>query len=338
MIAKKTPSGKTGVTRAEKLVRIYRIDWLQGTFPSRYFDKVIFFVTKFLDKGEFEELHKGLRYFERAFRHSSGAILGLGKMNLVGGADLAYLELSGSVLGIYKQSRLRKLMRILRKKFNFKCTRIDLCIDDFSRSLNIYQIKRATDKLHYVGFGDTVKFIEFGRKGSRGLSISFGRRGSSGGGKYLVIYDKGLESKGKIDSIRVELSCYDRYAVQSFDQFCDLPYLCWGDIILGWISGAIDFRRRKDKDDTDPGRRPRLPWWKKFVSDAVPLKPSFEYKPDSLERIKNWFHSQIAPSLCVLMNGLGKEDVKNFWDFFWEVVIDGESRLKDKHRYLIAMA
>lgn len=338
MITEKTPEGNTRVDKKKASTRTYRIDWFQGTFPSRYFDKVISFTSKFLGKGEFEELYKGLRYFDRAFQHPSGAILGLGRSYKPDGADLAYLELSGSVLLPYKQSRLRKLMRVLRKKCHFKCTRIDLCVDDFSRSLDIRQIKRATDKYHHVGFLDTVKFTEFGMKGSRGLSISFGRRGSSGGGKYLVIYDKGLESKGKIDSIRVELSCYDRYAVQSFDQLCDLPYLCWGDIILGWISGAIDFRRRRDKNDRDPSNRPRLPWWKKFVSNATPLKPSSVYKVDSLERIAVWLFHQVAPSLCTMMKGLNKRGSNSFSDFFDELMKNGESRLREKHKYLIAMA
>lgn len=337
MIPKKTLKGNTRVRKKKILVRTYRIDWLQGTFPSKYFGKVISTVKRFLGRGDFEELDNGLRYFDRGFRHISGAVMGLGRSKYLR-SDLGYLELSGSVLLPYKQSRLRSLMRVLRRKYNFKCTRVDLCTDDFSRSLDIRQIKRATDKWHHVGFLDTVKFYEFGIKGSRGLSISFGRRGSSGGGKYLVIYDKGLESEGKIDSIRVELSCYKSYATQSFEQLCDLPYLCWGDIILGWISGSIDFRRRKNNDDTHPSDRPRLPWWKKFVSDATSIKPSFEYKVDSFEGIKAWLFRQVAPTLCTVMKGLNKHGLDGFSDFFENLIKNGESRLRDKHRYLIAMA
>ena len=319
----------------------FRVDWFQGTFNSKYLAKVQKIVSVAFGGGEFVERATGIRYFAKSYKHPSGAVSGVGQ-KIPGGLvneSLGYLELSGSVLMKIKQRRLRKLMRVLRRKYQFKCTHNDLTIDDFGRSFLIEEVKQAYDENNFVGFRETGDYREIGRRGSKGKMMSFGRRGSAGGGKRIVFYDKCLESDGKIDSIRIELATYGIYAQQSFEQLCDLPYLCWGDLIGGWISGAIDFVERKGEKDKNPGRRKRLEWWANLVDRFPKLKPSREYKPDTLEKVKAWFVKQVAPSLAVLlyaMNNPESEDVDGeFWNFFWDAVYDGESRFREKHWYLI---
>lgn len=311
----------------------FRVDWFQGTFESKYLLKVQKITSTFLGGGEFEERSFGIRYFAKSFRHPSGAVSGVGQ-KIPGGSvneSLAYLELSGSVLEKFKQSRLRKLMRVLRDKFDFKCTHSDLTIDDYGKSFLIEDVKQAYDDKNFVGFRNTGDYREIGRKGSEGKMMSFGRRGSAGGGKRIVFYDKSKESKGKIDSYRIELATYDVYAQQSFEQLCDLSYLSWGQLIGGWISGAVDFVQRNGDEDKNPGRRPRLVWWDRLVSCFCKLVPSRIYRSDSLDKLKAWVFNQVAPSLAVLKYVL-KDD---FWAFFWACIYYGESRFRDKHRYLI---
>ena len=342
----KTPQDSIGVIATEVQINTsvdcglevkpdleFRVDWLQGTFNVKYLDKVHRLVSSFLGGGEFEERASGIRYFEKSYKHPAGAISGVGQ-KIPGGSVVkswAYIELSGSVLENRKQSELRKLMRDLRDKCKFKCTHNDLTIDDYGKSFTIQQVKEAYDKNYVVGFGDTGDYKELGRFGSKGCQFSVGNRGSKGGGKRMVFYDKFKESKGKIDSYRIELATYDVYAQQSFEQLCDLPFLCWGDLIGGWISGAIDFRMRKNEKDKNPGRRPRLLWWDMIIQALPKIKPSREYKSDSLHKLKSWFIKQVAPSLAIFIYVM-KDD---FWDFFWSCVYDGEARFREKHRYLI---
>ena len=278
----------TGIGADEKEQKLspdlrYRLDWFQGKFDRKFLLKVFRCVTLFLGGGEFLQRTKRVQHFNLSYEHPTGAIIACGRKKPSGVVDesLCYLWLSSSVLLPFKQRRLYKLMRVLRHECEFHTTRLDLCIDDFNKTLDIYKIKRAVDKFHYISFNDAVEFQKYGRKGSRGLSISFGRRGSSGGGKYVIVYDKSKESKGKIDSIRVEASFCGRYAEQLSDNLCDIPYHMWGEIIKEWISGAIDFRRRSYDDDNEPHCRPRLPWWQKIVGDTAKLRPSCEYSVDS---------------------------------------------------------
>ena len=312
----------------------YRVDWFQGTFNAEYLEKVRRIVSTGLGGGNFEERMFGVRHFVKSYKHPTGAVIGVGQRlkNGVVNESLGYLELSGSVLLKIRQKRLRKIMRVLRKRCKFKCTHLDLTIDDYGKSFLIKEVKRAYDEGKVIGFRDTGEHKELGRRGRKGEMMSFGKRGSAGGGKRIVFYNKSLESNGKIDSCRIELAAYRKYAQESFEQLCKLPYVCWGDVIGGWISGAIDFRDTKGENDKNPGRRKRLEWWAKLVDRFEKLKPSTIYKPDSLDKVKLWLQKQVAPSLAVLVYKMKGE---KFWDYFWSLVYDGESRFKEKHWYLI---
>ena len=336
----------------------FRVDWFQGTFESKHLEKVHKLVSKFFNGEEFEEATAeevlkgatdqfkercfGIRYFAKSYSHPSGALSGVGH-KLPGGMvdeSLAYIELTGDVLLKIKQSQFRKLMRALRDiDGKFKCTRDDLTLDDYDKSFQIEWVKEAYDRHWYTGFRDTGDYREFGRYGSKGKQFSIGNRGSKGGGKRMVFYDKDAESKGEIEAYRIELSCYDHYAQQSFEQLCDTPYLCWGEVIGGWISGAIDFRKRKGEKDKNPGRRKRLEWWASLIEKFPKMKPSREYKNSDLESLKEWFVKQVSPSvavfMCAMNNPKSAEPDEEFWKFFWDAVADGASRFREKHYYLI---
>ena len=349
----KTPSSKTGViptkcdaggsveTNDENVKVLpdlrFKVDWLQGTFHTKYLPDFIKRAEKLLGYGEFEEQPRGIKYYDRLFKHPSGVLIGVGRKTPRGfiDEDSSYLEIKGTALLPIKQTKLRKFMIYIKGK-NFKCTRPDICIDDYNKTFTIKEIDEIGDRRDYSGFGDTFRYIKDGSKGSKGHSVSFGRRGSRGGGKYLVFYDKSKESKGLIDSMRIELSGYDHYAIQIFESLCNLPFCEWGQLIKGWIVGAIDFMHRKHDNDKNPGRCERYEFWENIVDDAVEIKASKTYPHQDIERIQAWFKRQVAPSLVVLLEVLGKTDLQNFWDFFWELIADGEARLRQKHRWLIA--
>ena len=334
----KTPQGNTGVIPTQQGRFTFCVDWLQGTFNVKYLKKVVKLVETAFRSGNFQERCHGIRFFEKSSRHPSGAVIGIGRKNPVTGnvdSSLAYLEISGSALSFMSQRRLRKLLRFLRK-CKFKCTRIDLTIDDFLKKLNLNSIKRAIDANNYTGFGDTGDWYEKGRKGRKGKGATFGHRGNKGGGKYMEFYDKNAESKGRIDAHRIELACYDHYAIQAFEDLTEAPLLLWGNIIKSWINGAIDFRKRKHENDKNPGRRPRLRWWEKIMKDAVVIKPAVFRPAPSFDKLKFWIKSQVAPSLALIFNALYKHDGLDdeFWQYFWDILADGNERLRDKHHWI----
>ena len=339
-----TPLSNTGVTATNKSSETpyqYRLDWIQGTFSSFYLPKVFKICKTVFSNFDFVKRNFGVGYFADSYIHPSGALIGQNFRSYSGdsnNSDICYLQLSGSTISKIKQSRLRKLIRFLSRKCKFNFTRIDADIDDYSKTLDINKIKKAVDKNQYVGFRNTPNYREYGIKGSRGQSISFGHRGSRGSGKYIVIYDKFKESKGKIDCIRIEISFYNIFVEQFSQDIIESPFLLWGEIIKGWIIGSLDFRLRKNPKDKNPGRCPRLKFWDKIFNNSVELKPSRTYKNSTLDTLKSWVRYQVAPTISVLLNSFCKYSESDFWDFFWELVYHGESRLKDKHLFIINSA
>ena len=340
----KTPQGNTGVTPAQEGRFNCCVDWFQGTFNTKYLNKIVKLVETALGFGKFERSDRGIRFFDKSLRHPSGAVIGIGRKSFSDKgfgsltkkvySDLGYLEMSGSVLAFLSQARLRKLLRFLRKKCKYKCTRIDIAIDDMFKKLNLNSIKRAADNHHYTGFGNTPQWYEKGRKGRKGKGITFGKRGKAGGGKYMEFYDKSAESDGRIDAIRIELAAYKHYAIEIFEDLTDAPLDSWGDIIFGWINGSIDFRKRKDENDKDPGRRPRLRWWEKVMKEAVNIKPAVFRPPSCFQDVSDWLFHQVAPSLAMQFVGRSKTG-EDFLDFILQLIKDGESRLQDRHHWMI---
>lgn len=336
----KTPKGITGVNPTPESSLKCRLDWLQGTFKIKYLNIVFILLSQYLGGGEFEERGYGIRYFINSYQHPSGAVIAVGLRRPDGSVDesYCYLELSGVVLGASKVTRTRKLLRVLDKKIHFNCTRIDVNIDDHKRRFSIRTIKSAADRHWHCGFRDTVDFREKGRRGSKGAQVSFGNRGKNGSNKRLVIYDKNLESDGLIDAIRIELSLYRDSANDALKTLAYSPVACWGEIIRGYINGAIDFKKRNSLDDKNPGRRDRPRWWKFMHDNALVIVPDVPYKISSLEKIKKWVRF-IAPTLATLYLGMNKRYGDGaFDDWFCEVLAIGENNMRTKHRDILSSA
>lgn len=198
----------TGVIPTKRTGLKCRVDWLQGTFPTKYLKSVVSLGERLISKGCFEKQGHGVKYFEDSYKHPTGAVVGRGRRLLTGFVDdeLSFIQLSGSVVSLCSARRIRKFMRVVRKKYKFHPTRIDLAIDDYDKGLKLESVVKAGNQHKYTGFGDTFKVEIEGRNASKGFTVIFGKRGSSGGGKRGTFYDKSKESNGLIDAIRIEFS------------------------------------------------------------------------------------------------------------------------------------
>ena len=326
------------VDESDELVEVlpnlyFKLDCFHCTFPTKYFNKVRKYLLILLGGGEFN-FDATVRHFEQGWRHPSGAVMAIGHMRETGlyEREIAYLDLSGSVLSQIKMTRFQKFIRILLKKYEPHPSLVDLAIDDYNKTIDLDYVEQLCHDWQYVGFGNTFKVFHDGRKKSKGHTIQLGNRGKQGGGKRLKIYDKSKESKGVIDAIRLELSLSQHYAVDFFKQLCVVPVDSWHELWGASFNGSVDFIKRRGEEDKNPGRRERYGWWDLIVGDYAKFKPTREYKEQTIERMVNWFYKQVAPSLAVLMWIMSDEE---FWVFFWHLVFEGESRFKEKHHWLI---
>lgn len=335
-----TPTINNGVNSTEECSLKANIDWLQGSFNSKHNDTVIQLLTTFLGGGEFEFLKNGIKHYKVGWRHPSGVVVGSGLIRPDGSIDSRYstVQLKGGHLAPIAISRIRKLMRVLSKKVQLKCTHIDINIDDYERRFDIRFIKECYDNHKVVGFRNTGELKDLGKNGSKGLMFSLGRRGSNGGGKRIMWYDKNIESKGLINAIRVELSLYGHHAQEAFKTIAFNNLNCLPTIIHGYIVGAVDFRDRQGERDKNPGRRERLEFYKWFADDVPEIVVSLPYKVKHVDKLIAWFEL-IAPSFYVVMTVLiTRLGTEGFDEWFWKMVFNGEKRLNSRHKYLISTA
>ena len=335
-----TPTTNSGVGAVKSSIKnsglAFRIDWFQGTFPTIHLNRVKKYLCDYIGFGKFEERMTGISFFDKSAVHPSGAVLGMGRKKGKGKIDhgLCFLQLSATVISYGDPLKMYNLMVKLHHHIpSLKCTRLDLAVDDFDKKISIQEVKEAVDNHHYIGFHDCVRYIESGRAGSKGKTVSFGKRGSNGSGKYLTFYEKFLESKGKIDSIRVELALYKYSAVQCFEQLVSSSFDSWKSIFLGWISGAVDFRERQGDDDKNPGRRDRLSFWDDFISGFDKIKPVFNYPPKLIDDVKE-FLLYIAPTISTVFRSFSRPSDFDLW--FGELLEHGFSRMSERHFHILA--
>jgi hypothetical protein len=153
-----------------------------------------------------------------------------------------------------------------------KATRIDLAYDDFTRQLlDLDMVNVAAHEGNYFGFKNFARHAKFRRTKGETLMLNhgytFGEPGSTGSGKQVVFYDKNLQSKGQVNSIRIESRFFKQRADVIVQALTTAPNM----IVLSskanaLIAGSIDFRRRTNNNDRHADRYPRLEWWERVVN------------------------------------------------------------------------
>ena len=346
ILASETPTSNTGVNSEleiqEESGLKCRVDYLSVTFNVGYLDLVSKIASSFLDGLPFEKREFGIQYFVESYEHPTGVIIGVGRRRpkLPPDYTLAYLELKGKHLASASMSRVRKLLRVLLGKADANISRIDLTIDDYKKRIDIPEVRTAVRADNFTGFRrKTFDYREIGGDPDcTGYRASLGRRGKSGSGKHWEIYDKDIESGGKIKSIRQELSLYGYRAQQAAHHLAYSPLVSWGEIMRSWICSSVDFIERPEIDNHKAlSNCPRLPWWEWFAEGTFKIEPDVPYKISTIEsKIK--FLKRIAPTIALVVNAILKKG--SYDDLIYELFalcFDGEARFTKYHLHLLEL-
>ena len=141
-----------------------------------------------------------------------------------------------------------------------RCSRFDWCVDDYDRLLDIFVVASSCERDCYSRVGE---YRYYQRKKSGEFAV--GRTiylGSSSSDKQIRIYDKNVQSKGEIDSIRYEVQWRSSRAETIFGLYSSCGDLESGSVdMCDFALGAVDFVERSS---TVLSRCKRLPWWEEF--------------------------------------------------------------------------
>ena len=336
---KSTPSSNTG----SSLLFSSRIDWVQGVLKltSPQLDTLI---------GEISNIFKdtfaadgGYLFSGRSFQHhrvsDRGCRIGwnilicdrddnsddslrhhLGDRNI----DCWIMIPAKLLNGCETTFSLRRFLTML-DNWSFKPTRIDLAIDDYTKSLTWQNFDDARRAGKAYGFKKSRIVSSFGDALGDGFTYYMGSTGSD---KLFRFYDKNVESLGETDAYRLE--------GQFRDDWCKSVWRClltsdtdrkFHETIVNCVCTPIDFY------DDSTGEKISLDWWSNFKQSvkAKGINLVCGRVVTSLEKSMEWVEKQVETTLAMIEDFCDRSTT-DFADWFNKRIESGRSRLRSVHK------
>lgn len=312
------------------------IDWLSGTIHESRVDELKRVITGVFRDVFIPDLLGSCGFYQRSWRSARGIVIGIEPYEAPGqNRQDAYLSIPAALIRSLSLDDFYFVCRRLKDDFKFRCSRIDFCLDDYSKKITPQRAYAAYKKGQVSGF-ERRRFIEGGSAPgqSSGSTLELGRRGKNGSGKFLRMYEKWLESDGKIDAARIELELSQKRARKAFDDFCLYPVEEISDFISKVISGAVDFVQRSSEGRLRNSKR--VKWWSEFADDFGSIAYSIPVNQTCLEKKVAWFKKQVAPTFAQILNAIGDYGLSQ--SFIYKMWFDGEERLNEHQLLEISLA
>lgn len=322
-----TPCGNTG-----SLCQGFQtsLDFLNATFrlssEKNLTDFAEWLTAVLRDKIEYfpgTPIVRGKRY-ENTARSVAGFIIAWNE-------DSAWVSIPGDALKQSPQSEIVEIIRFLVVGLEANITRVDVALDDFEKRLKHDDIQQAIKDGNHAGFKTWEYYQSKGKLGT-GWTFYCGSRQSD---DRTVIYNKFVESLGKIDSVRLERRMKDAKA----HEFCkNLLLLADNEIDLAdYLSasavGGISFVDRASGDRLS--RCKLIDWWSVFLAalDTTPLKCTPPRRKHYIHQVELWIEKQVETSLALLADYWGNiSALRNKLDLW---VASGRKRFTGRHLKLL---
>lgn len=295
----------------ESALSVVGVDWISGTVPHDKVESLIKYLTNFFQAVPEVRNHGQYRYDSSVlFNPLSIQVFfdSTEDRSLQVHSGRAMVVIPGAACGSLQADFLMMLIHDLVFTFWMKATRLDVCWDDYKRTVPIETIEAALEAGQVSGYRSyEVRKPKRFNGPMEGHSVLLGKRGQNGGGKYMRVYDKSLESKGEVNCIRWEVEyskekaqavCFALAQQDTIEKF--------GVLVGAFVGGAVDFLVRKDKH---LDRATRLDWWQgvRDLLGVAVLRGSKNLKV--LEKTQEWIEKSVAPSLRMLVRACGHENV-----------------------------
>ncbi|WP_197278753.1 replication initiation factor domain-containing protein, partial [Pseudanabaena sp. 'Roaring Creek'] len=202
-------------------------------------------------------------------------------------------------------------------------TRIDLAVDDYSKSLKPQYFKTAYQQRQHQGFRK-MSFIENfeSSEEEQGFTVYMGRRN---GNKLTRFYNKSAESHGEIDAYRLEVEYKDDYTKNLIEYLLSAEN--FPKAIANLVTSAIDFRDEEDM---------QLLWWNAFLTrlEAEPVDLHCQRAKPTIEASMQWIEHQVETTLATVQE-FSERITVSFEDWLKERIESGKSRMRGVHRAMV---
>ena len=231
------------------------------------------------------------------------------------------LSLSGKACSRVPLDLLLRFFEVIHhNNVDLVCSRMDICLDDYSKKLTFDNLCAALDSKNYSGFrgGRSVR----NHDDSGGWTVYLGSRESN---HFVRVYNKAAESKGRIDAIRWESEFKSDKADYIFRKLAlqKTSVAAVAHLEL-YVFGNFDFIYKNQKNLE---RCDRLTWWEDFLAwvGFGRAKILVVKAKTSIESRVIWIKKQVEKSLALLSRAFGSDDFQLFMD---ERVASGSQRLR----------
>lgn len=305
--------------------RTSHIDWVQGIIPIASEDdmmgKLQWLTAAVADEIVIESDRP--RHEGRWYPSSGSSAKGL---SLAYDADAleCWFSASGSFLANIPDTAKSSFFRNLAT-LQPRITRLDLALDDYDKVLLPCFLDGAAERGMVPRFARTG-YHKSRKCGKAGDTFTAGGRRSP---KFYRVYDKEVESGGRIRSIRWELELHGALANGAYYGMKDSSW-CDALVIEDMILSNIEFRLPPVNGEPIEAR-PMAPWWASFVNLSRRILLRASSPVQCVERSMRFLRRQAATALAMLR--------RTSSDWLGEVrrlAADGEERWGAKHRAILA--
>lgn len=328
--------------------------WLRGSLMDTEMNWVLEKMCVLFGSEVEEQKYGLLPRYDRHYRWPCGASINFHSTQAGWDSTLGRLavEIPGKALESLDSWYIGQFCDLL-DKHGFHASRIDVYSDDHRRLITpsrlyslVYESGLFPDdpmKADFAGF----RVISNKHRAKKGVGvihdeITFGLRGSKGGGKYLRFYDKSLESGGENNACRWELELSGKKAQSAFKKIVEAFRKSGGghsksidamtDVIGGIIGGSIDFLKRTERaGDKNLCRLTRYHFWSLILEGIGKAKLATKIVVKTIEGAREWVGKQVTGILQMLTTALGRAE---FLASLVERCVETD-RIKPHHQKLI---
>jgi len=308
------------------------VHWLRNSFDYNQLEAVKKMVSIFY--GDCEINFRGILSYSSRFVWLSGVSLCFDEnpeLRQKAHRDRITLDVPGSACDELTEADLLLFMEYIQQ-LNGRCSRIDVFFDDYNRTVSLAQLRDVIDKKDFSMFrlaskNETIDRTKKENGGKTYDAVTFGRRGSLGGGKFFRIYDKNLESSGKENCIRWEMEFTQHHATKAFGFLagCNGSAECFVTLCGSMVAGNILFVHRTG--DCNIKRLKIYDWWQEIFGILGKLRIRIAKKKCTLKGMIDWAERQTSTTMAVIRKSL-KTD-RDFYDWMEYMINLGISKMSN---------
>lgn len=280
------------VIRGAKSQNTICIDWLRFSGPRCSVYEVLRHLETLFGKSE---LGKGRFFLDTGYHFPEGGVFI--DLDQDHNKNHAVIELPGALIGELSFAQVRQLIYDI-SGYGYRATRIDIALDFFDRPNLINTIRESCDRGELCRSKTYQHILERSGTAMTAHGINIGKRGKKGSGRYLRVYDKGLEQKTHQPGewVRWEVELSDTCAQQFATKFATED-----DAISTALSHAlwvVEFREKTSSRML--ARRPLAHWFQEITQHTTRERLTAVRAKSTVESYTRWVKTSVAPKLATL--------------------------------------